>query len=188
MIEEPLFVTTRGALWFAHNFTHGSLKKSAMAAMIPDGEPAGKGLGGLDGAAQAGMILAEVSTLSPLGQNLTMARYAPRKALCKCGSHCCTGFKPNRQWSEAIDWLANHVHAAVQVGVFSHYHLRRALVMRYFGEESNFRDIAAKCGVNKDTASHYNQKISAYLSAQEAKIEQQADELLRTVGVVGDPH
>ena len=81
-MSEAVFRSARGALMFAFNFTHGTLKKSALAGMM-GASPNGRGLGGLDGAAQAGMIKAEVDHLPELHQAILIARWlaSPDRAM-----------------------------------------------------------------------------------------------------------
>ncbi len=180
----PLFKTPRGALLFAFNFAHGSVKKGFLASLVGGARP-GRGLGGLDGAAQAGLIKAEILKLGDVPSNVITARFCPPKTPCTCRAPCCVGYRLNRDWATAIDWLSKHIHVAAQLGTISHYHLRRALVARYFGQEVSFKAIAAKCGVNRDTASDQNRKAVAYLSEQEDRAMAGAAGALEAAGVVG---
>lgn len=84
---EPLFESTHQALLFAYTFSANQHATCAVAerAIAMQGRNRyerelavyrpSKGLSGLDGAAQAGMILAEVAHLRPLDQSLIAARF-----------------------------------------------------------------------------------------------------------------
>lgn len=181
---EPMFRTTKGALAFAYNFSHGAVKKPFLASMVGVSRP-GRGLGGLDGAAQAGMIKAEVDKVGDPGRWIVAARFVPQKSPCSCGSACCVGFKLNPEWAGYVDWLTKHVHHLAKLGTFSHYHLRRALVVRYFGGEVSLKDVAAKCGINRDTASAHNKAVVEYLEAEERKAYHQLDGELHAQGLIG---
>jgi hypothetical protein len=79
MQELALFRSTNAALSFAFNFTHGQYKSSAMATMMGGPKPVGRGLGGLDGAGQSGMIRAEIDALEPrIRGQILVARFAVR--------------------------------------------------------------------------------------------------------------
>lgn len=184
MLEEPLFRTTKGALAFAFNFTHGTTKKGALAGMMGGASPKGRGLGGLDGAGQAGMILAEVRELVGQRYRILTCRYSPPKTPCTCKAPCCVGFRLNRDWAEAIDWLAMHVQAAALAGTVSNYRLRRALVCRFFGEEVSMVSVANQCGVKRDTAAEHNKRVMHYLGEEERMAELEIGQRLYEVGLV----
>ncbi|CAJ0784701.1 hypothetical protein R8510_05291 [Ralstonia chuxiongensis] len=104
---EPIFNSTEHALRFAFAFSTQQFGRSAMARMYaPPGS--GRGLGGLDGAGQAGMIRASVEKLSPAQQRVLVVRFAPADLPCACGHACCSGHAPNREWAAALEWLADH--------------------------------------------------------------------------------
>lgn len=180
----PLFKTAKGALLFAYNFSHGTVKKPFLASLMGGSRPAGKGLGGLDGAAQAGMIKAEVAGMSQVHRFIIAARYSPPKTPCECRAPCCVGFRLNRDWAEAIDWLAMHVHAAALTGTVSNYRLRRALVMRWFGQEVSMTEVASNCRVKRDTAAEHNKRVVAYLGVEETGAEREIYGRLYAAGVI----
>lgn len=183
LAETALFKTWKGALAFAYNFTHGTMKPSAMAGLMGGARQPGRGLGGLDGAAQAGMILAEVSQLPHPRRHILTCRFAPAKTDCECRAACCQGFRLNRDWADSMQWLANHVHAAALTGTVSNYHLRRDLVRRYFGETVSMTETAARCGVKRDTAAEHNKRVVAYLAAEEHGAEQDIYGRLYGIGI-----
>jgi len=183
MTNEPVFRTTHGALMFALNFVHGTLKKSALAGMMGAGG-SGKDLGGLDGAAQSGMILAELEKLAKVRRMLVVGRMAVATVPCACRAECCRGHRENPAWAEAVNYLAEYALIEGLTGTVSHYHLRRTLVMRYVGQKVYLVAVAEQCGVNRDTASAHNQKLTERFRQEERLAMYEVDELLKNAGIV----
>lgn len=108
-MEQPLFNSTHEALLFAYNYSYQQSPKSTMTALMArkDEENGavrteGRGLSGVDGAAQAGMVLAQVERLPASQRNYIVAKYgdATHECLC-CGEDAHT-----REWKAAIDALS----------------------------------------------------------------------------------
>lgn len=114
MIDEPLFNSTHAALTFAFTYAAQQSPKTPLTYMfqsnpgeddIPRGIIQSKGLSGLDAAAQAGMILAEVCRLPDDQHNIIVARYYRAQHECRgCGQHA-----PRDEWRAAIDALSHCV-------------------------------------------------------------------------------
>ena len=183
-MTEPVFRSTHAALMFALNFTHGTLKRSTLAAMMGSAGN-GRGLGGLDGAAQAGMIRAELEKLAKPRRTILVARYVVATIPCDCGRSCCSKIRENAEWAEAVNYLSEYVLHEGLTGSVSHYRLRRTLVMRYFGQRQFLVSIAEQCGVNRDTASAYNQKITERFRQEERLANYEIEGLLKAIGVMG---
>lgn len=183
--EAPLFTSAHGALKFALNFAHGSTKRSWLAKLMggPIGE--GKGLGGLDGAAQAGMILAEVQSLGSVRYRIIVARFMAPSVPCACKAQCCRGYRAAPEWDEAIELLTEHVLACGLTGTISHHRLRRALVVRYFGIKDSFIEIANSCGVHRQTASQYHKAVVEHFRAEETVAFTAIEGRLYERGIVG---
>lgn len=164
--QAPLFKTARGALLFAYNFVHGTLKKPGLVALMGGGST-GRGLGGLDGAAQAGMIKSEVEQLTPVRRRILECRFAPPAKPCPCKRACCSGEIVNPEWAESMGWLTEHVLKQALCGTISNFRLRRAILCRYFGQELSMTTVAAQCGVKRDTAAEHNRKVVTYLGSEE---------------------
>jgi len=163
---EPLFSSAHAALTFAFNHTAQVYDRPLMARLASKPRPGtGKGLGGTDGAGQAGMILAKMDQLTELHQLIILARFLPQTACC---SHC-----GSDAWD--ADWLAvirKISDAAMLHGVLSghiiHRAVRDALVMRYFANKANRKrillgTIAAKAGISDRTVTDQNSKIVLWL-------------------------
>lgn len=183
-VAEPIFRSVHGALKFALNYTHGSLKQSSLAQMMCDRGGGGRGLGGLDGAAQAGMIRAELERLAPLRKQLLTARHVSPTEPCSCRAPCCRGWRENSEWKQAVDYLTEYVLVAGLSGMVSHFRLRRLLVCRYFGAGQTFTSIAATCGVDRDTASGYNKRIFEAFRDEERKALYEIEGQLKHAGII----
>jgi hypothetical protein len=183
ILEQPLFRTVNGALSFAFNFKHGHLKPSALATMMAGARPKGKGLGGLDGAAQAGMIREQVDSLGLRGDILT-ARFAVRALPCPCRRPCSSGWRGNEEWLQAIAAISNHVRSVALKGTTVNFTLRLAIVRRYFGVRQSLADAAHASGVERHTASAHANKAITYLKAEEAQARYAIEAKLKASGVV----
>lgn len=183
MTDDPLFRSAHAALTFALNYSHGSVQPSALAHMA-GGPRTGNGLGGLDGAAQAGMIQREMQELSAPHRAMLTARYSAQRMPCACRQPCCKGYRQSEQWSAAVDALTEHVLIAGLTGTVSHYRLRRALVERYFGASQSFTTIAAECGVNRDTASLYHGRVVEHFRREGQRALAEIEGRLKAAGVV----
>lgn len=181
--DDPLFKTHTGALLFALNYSHGGMKAPSLTVLM-GGSRKGRGLGGLDGAAQAGMIQLELKQLSELRRALLVGRYAVPSSPCACRAPCCRGYRDNADWSAAIEWLTQYVLVQGLTGTLSHYRLRRTLVTRHFGTGESYMQIAAQCGVHRTTASEYYRKIHEHLKKEERLARFEIEGILKQVGVV----
>ena len=106
MTDEPLFKSTHDALVFAFQYAGQQSPKTPLTSLLrTPGLGSGKGLSGVDGAAQAGMILAEVDRLPDDQHNVIVARYG--HVLHECP--CCEQDAPSDEWRLAIDALSRCV-------------------------------------------------------------------------------
>lgn len=185
--DAAVFASAHAALKFAFNFSHGTLKRGTIGALAGGGGN-GRGLGGLDGAAQAGMILLELDALSKVGRNIVAARFAPQAEPCGCRSRCCRGYAESQAFVDAVETLTEVILLEGLTGTISHYRLRRAVVLRYFGVRMSFPEIAAACRVNRDTACDLNKRVVERLKAEEARAMAAIEDRLRRAGIVGEVH
>jgi hypothetical protein len=180
-----LFSSAHAALMFAFNFTHGTLKRPSISVLATKGGGGGgKGLAGLDGAAQSGMIQAEVGFLSAVRQQILGARFRPQSAPCACKSACCRGMRDDGEWGMAIAWLTEWVLAQGLTATISHHRLRRAVVMRYFGRHESLIAIAEACHVNRDTASELNKRVVERFRSEERGGMHEIEARLKKAGIV----
>lgn len=161
---EPMFKSAHAALVFALNYSMQQYDRPLMnrVAAGPAKEE-GKGLSGLDGAAQAGMIRAELARLAPLHQAVLVASIAPHQVPCECRAACCGGWKTNPEWSDSVSELTTVAAAAALAGCVSNGRLRSALIQRLLGAKATLADLAARHDVDEKTASAHNAKLKRWL-------------------------
>lgn len=132
MIDQQLFKSTHDALVYAFNYAHQQSPKTPMTSLMRTvGIGSGKGLSGVDGAAQAGMILAEVCRLPNDQHNVIVARYG--HVLHQC-IHC-EQDAPSDEWRSAIAYLSDGIEMDC-----THRRMRRDIVEIAIG----------KSGINND--------------------------------------
>lgn len=168
MTEERLFDSSHAALVFAFNFSGQQYQASAMNKAMTPQIGSGKGLVGVDGAAQAGMIRRELGTLPDLHQAVLTARVAPRDVPCECGRACCVGKQLNAEWADAIVWLTERAMQQLS-GSFSHYRVRRSILEKIFGVKVNLADIAEACGAHRNTVSDQNAKLKLWIEGEKGR-------------------
>jgi hypothetical protein len=195
---DELFPSPHAALKFAFNFTHGTLKRPSINVLAgKGGGPIGRGLVGLDGAAQAGMVRAELEALAApdhegrarpalalVRRNIITARFAPESEPCSCRSPCCRGVRDAGEWRAAIVLLVEFVLLEGLGGTKSHYRLRQAVVHRYFGRHESLIAIAETCHVNRDTASELNKRVVERFRSEERQAMDEITTRLRRSGIV----
>lgn len=199
-VLEPLFESAHGALVFAFNFSGQSYDRPMMNRLASPAFGTGKGLVGLDGAAQAGMIRAEVQTLGKLAEAILIARIAPRHMPCHCRQSCCSWKKPNKEWTDAIAYLADYVRTTALAGCVSNGMMRREYVVRHFTrkeERISLDELAERHDVNRQTAGAHASKVALLFGGHQAKKDKPAvpglegaamnaiEDRLRDVGMVG---
>ena len=199
-IETGLFTTAHGALVFAYNFSGQSYDRPMMNRLATPAIGTGKGLVGLDGAGQSGMIRAEVQAMGKLAETILIARLAPRTHPCSCRSACCSGHRPNKEWTDAIAFLTDHVRNTALAGCTSNGLMRREYVVRYFTPKTmrvSMDDLAERHDVTRNTISAHAGKVAAMFGGTQAKRDKAAvpglegaamiaiDDRLRDIGMVG---
>lgn len=198
--ENMLFQNAHGALVFAFNFSGQAYDRPMMNRLAQPAVGSGKGLVGLDGAAQSGMIRAEVKAMGKLAEAIIVARIAPRTVPCGCRSSCCSGHKPNKEWTDAIAYLADHVRTVVYAGCVINGLMRREYLVRYFTrkeDRTSLEALAEKYDIARNTVSAHNAKVATWLGGVPARkdkpaqlgMEQAAfdaiEDRLRGIGMVG---
>jgi hypothetical protein len=199
-MEEALFSSAHAALVFAFNFSGQSYDRPMMNRMATASTGSGKGLVGLDGAGQAGMIRAEVKSMGKLAEAILIARIAPRTTPCSCRASCCSGHKPNKEWTDAISFLSDHVRTTALAGCTANGLLRRECVIRYFTRKDDRRSIEAiaeEHDIARNTVSAHARKVSFCFGGAPGRKGQSAvpgledaamaaiDDRLREIGLVG---
>lgn len=189
-----LFKSTYDALTFAYNF-NGTNVTSAKLGDVPPPAGNGKGLGGLDGAGEAGNIKRCVESQAPWIVNIIVARFMPSKMPCSCGRLCCSGWTKNLDWRKSVRELSQD--DSIKKGVFGwagDVVYRFEIVARYFarGEKISLSDIATRARITDRSARrHYNLVNTLLRGSRHNKgLEDIAmdavDAVLRKQGIVGD--
>jgi hypothetical protein len=197
---EPLFRGAQQAIMFAMRFSSEQYQKSAMSQMSgPSGGGSGKGLGGLDGAAQAGLIISIVRrNVSDLHFAVLTARCSPHRSACSCGSPCCSKAKPNWFWEEAITRIVS-ASVAEFPGALTKRGLIEAMIKRFFKFSDGRTDaaLAKFYDVNRDTIPAYRARIELWMYGEketkkvklpkkglEMRAWEEADAVLQQAGII----
>lgn len=180
MTEAPLFPSTHAALAFAfsHHERAGKpnlLGKLSSKTLITEG----RGLSGIDGAAQAGMILSEVFQLPEAQRSVIVCKFS-RPSPCKC----CGAPQDTTAKKESVELLAQLTLSEMQ-RERPNLNLRRALVRRHYGERRRLEELARSMGVHQNTIITHGKKVSQML----AKLEREAMHHLdgKYSSIVGQP-
>jgi hypothetical protein len=100
---EPVFGSGHEALTFAFRFAGNQSPRTPMTTLAGGSAlGSGRGLSGLDGAGQAGMVLQALRHLGPSQRHLVVARYGDVRDTCPC----CGQLAPTQQWLEAVEHLS----------------------------------------------------------------------------------
>lgn len=198
-LDEPLFYSSHAALLFALNFSSEQYDRPMMNKMASPSVGNGKGLAGLSGAAQAGMIRSEIKSMGKLAEAILIARLAPRHTPCDCRARCCSGRSPNADWIDAISHLSDHVRTTALAGCTSNGIMRREYVIRYFArkdERIGLETLAEKYEIDRHTVSSHSAKVSMLFGGSPARGDKPAvvgleaaatnaiDAKLREIGMV----
>jgi hypothetical protein len=160
--EMTLFKSAYEALVFAFHFPHQHYHRPLVDRMAGSVVSTGKGLGGVEGAAQAGMIRRALMSLSELHQHLIIACVAPHEWLCHCGAPCCRRQRPNPEWVEALSGLAEQART-ILAGHLSHRLFRLSLLRRLFNEKLSLAEVSRQCGIDQDTATAHHAKLRRWI-------------------------
>ena len=168
-VGDALFSSAHAALTFAFNFSSQAYDRPMMNRMADGPARSGKGLVGLDGAGQAGMIRREIAALGQLREAIITACFAPQSLPCSCRRPCCSGQTINTEWSDAIGVITQAAVGQLS-GCISNHRLRRGIVEKAFGAKVSISDLAVACGVSRDTASAHNEKLVAWLRGSKRRL------------------
>ncbi|WP_458576963.1 hypothetical protein [Bordetella bronchiseptica] len=204
-VSEPLFKGAHQALTYAFNYSAGTLDRPAMLKMADKVKRTGRGLAGVDGAAQAGFILRELQALTPLHQRILEARFLPQTTACPC----CQSSVWDHDWMVAVRAVSDLVmDSGVLSGHLVHRVVRDGIVARYFATKANrnrvqLRELAVRAGISERTVTDQNGKITLWLrgarltkkgkgefgegkKGEEARAMEQVEDLLLQAEIVGD--
>lgn len=167
-VKHPgILKTAKEAMVFALNYSDQQYALSPMAMFLKqDRGGSGRGLKGLDGAGQAGMVWAEITQLNYFQALALIARCTQHRLRCTCGTPCCCGWRPNELWRQATSQLCDHALSAV-AGHLSNRRLRLASTEKVFGAKVTLDEVSDYVGVSKSTAARQHAKIKDFLRTLE---------------------
>lgn len=188
----PIFRSTYEALTFAFNFNGQNVVTATLG--LPPAGGNGRGLGGLDGAAEAGNIKRIVKLSGEFSENVAIARFMPKRIPCSCRRLCCQGWIPNLEWRGAIRHITREIQGVCFDGhADSEY--RNRVVGRYFMKEAErepFVSIAAVGGFSERTVKRHFEQVRQFLGGNKTQkgseqiLMDRIDAALRDAGVVGE--
>jgi hypothetical protein len=208
-----LFDSTLAALRFALNYSSATPRPlmNKMAAdgklvrvELEDGRRVTRGtaarrrrqepLHGLDGAGQAALIAKQLDHLTSHQKDVVIAQHKQWVLPCACRSPCCSGYRQNPGWSEAVERICEHLKSQAELtrvhgrkGLSTHPLMRRALVERFFipGKTIILAELADRCGVTPQTVITHKKPIEEHLEQTLRNGLVELDQILHTIGIVG---
>jgi len=181
VLESVQFETVEGALRFAFRQDRENYQAAIINRMAGTQNGSGRGLGGLEGAAMAGMIGRQVASLGFGPEAILKARYGQRETECRCGRACCKGWTDCEHWNEAVAVVTSYTAAAVTM---SKYPLRHGIVRRYFGKRVDMGKLAKKLDIPTRTAEDHTSKVKQFLKQKEGEAFHAISANLREAGIV----
>lgn len=164
---EPLFDSTYAALAFAYRYSTQQYQPTPMARLMRGTIGSGKGLHGLDGAAQAGIIRAEVDKIREVERSAIVARFAV----------------DDREGLAAKIRLIQPATASLGTGVHSR-RLVDALVQRYYGKRVHLKDLSEMVGIHPNTMTDRWRCIRRVLAEIEHRGMDMVEARLQEAGLV----
>ena len=167
-IDEPLFDSAYAALAFAYRYSTQQYQPTPMARLMRGHIGSGKGLHGIDGAAQAGMIRAMVDTLRQPDRASIVSRFAAS----------------SKESLEAKILLVSPAAASLGAGI----HSRRmvdSLVQRYYGKRVRLNELAELYGLHVNTMTVRWSCIRRVLTEIEGRAMDRMDAMFLDNGLVG---
>lgn len=183
-----LFKSANAAVRFAVNYGNdGHIERSAMNKITDTSKGADTGLE----QGQAGAIQAMIKGTGEFHEACLIARSAAHKIPCSCGSACCSKYRPNWIWLEAINYLALEIKNVLNKeksdgtrGITDNPAMRRAIVAKYFGERIKIGELAKAVEVSDATVSSHNGKIIRILKHSEGEAWSLIEERLRIAHII----
>ena len=183
-MKEPVFDSLGNALTFAYRF---SGQQFARAQNIdPTQLGSGRGLVGLDGAAQAGMILSEIRSCGLLTETILLARFADPFDRSARPCDCCGHVGVSGEFRGACVYLAEKI--AMPAAATLHSRMAVELVMRYFlpkDHKRTFGSLARQFGDGEDKAKKLYYVVASALKRAESASQAKAGGALESAGIVG---
>ena len=180
MIDDvPPFKSAHAAVIFALNYAHQQSPKTPMTALLrgPAGG-SGAGLSGLDGAAQAGMILRAIDALSHDQRAVLIVRFGDFRSDCPC----CGQPAPSEEWNEAMAYLASSADLEGLPRIVRFAAIERAVCRRKWDSKR----ISQEYGLSLRTLQEQVRRLKARMGKAENAGLGALDTWLRQGGTVGN--
>ena len=179
--ETPLFFSAESAVRWALSDQRVALQQSS----IYRSPGSGRGLAGFDGAAQAGMIMAHVQRLDWPAHPLLVAQATAVRLPCGCRRDCCSGWRSNAVWTEAVSHVAEWWLKTQDPGC-RRPRLVIGCLRRFFGEHISLEAIGKRNGVSKAAAVELNGAVVKPLKPIKESAWREIEDKLMSVGIVED--
>jgi hypothetical protein len=166
MSESPLFNTTADAIMFALRFSSQQYAETPMSKLMKrnGGRSSGKGLVGLDGAGQAGLILKKIDTLGALERACIIARYTDRVSQCPCCKQTTASDGYRAAITMLADWAARTIEHVTDVE-----RMRFAIVQDFYERRRLVGKTAEGIGMPRQTAYDNRARIHDKLTMLDKK-------------------
>ncbi|WP_175796574.1 hypothetical protein [Burkholderia anthina] len=160
-----IFRNAREAIVFALNFSGAQYSTSSLGNLAQAGAiGSGRGLSGLEGAAQAGMVKRRLAELDAHLLAALIARCSPLKVKDPSGE----AFTDGEAWAQAVSEMATYLGSLRDFDSASDVVMRCA-VRKYFGEKQTIQEIADKARMHRVTANNQHTTIKRALEGIEAE-------------------
>lgn len=188
-----LFKSALMAVKFAVNYSNEAyVGRSTVSKIAEPSKGSENGLIGVEGAAQAGMILSMVkASTEKMQEACLVARCAAHKLSCSCGAACCSKYKFNWAWYESINFLSIEIKRMLDEerkpgtrGMQDDPALRRALIAKYFGERIRIKELAEACEITDNTVATHSGKITKMLKKSEGEAWAAVEVRLRDAEII----
>jgi len=184
--SEPLFHTALSAIRWALSDRNADLTRNSLWRYINSvPEPASRGLGGFDGAGQAGIIVSHVMRLGTPKAQIVIAQAAVAKLPCACGRDCCSGQRSNPIWVGSVESVAKW-YLTTREPDCKRPRLVVGCLRRFFGEHVGLEVLAKRNGVSRSLVAQQNGEILAPVKSYRDSAWREVEDSLTKAGLVHD--
>lgn len=171
--DVPLFRSATDALLFAFNY-NAPPTQPLLAKLIANAPAGSKGLTGLEGAGQVGIITSRLRHITYPGAAILKAKYMPQREECNCHRPCCKGSVANGAWMDAISEI--HVYTArelaagkVKLKAQDTGAVRALVLKRYCGRDASIAAVARKLKLHRQTVAALAGRVDGLLDGCERR-------------------
>lgn len=187
LIDRPVFTSVRNAVKLGICYA-GLPRGSTMWEALAGGDARPGWISdNLDVAGQAGIVMSALRhDMTPYHLAVLTARLLPRRHDCACGSPCCSGHRPNREWEGAVAMVALGAQSMCRTELKPD--LAQSLVARIYARSGrSIAQLARRHNVDVKLV-EWGAEVFRRCVERESEGEawMQAADSLRRIGVVGD--